>query len=120
MARILVIDDEESARYTLREYLQTGGHEVVVAEDGGKGLDLHNDNGFNLVIVDIYMPGLGGLETIQMLRLRDQKLPIIAVSGGGQYKRLESLISSVDVGATTRMLKPFTKDHLLEVVQAEL
>jgi len=117
MARILVIDDEETARYTVRAYLESAGHGVVEAEDAHIGLDLHAGSRFDLVIIDIFMPRLDGLAAIKALRRRDPELPIIAVSGGGKYNRLEPLIKSAEAGANGRMIKPFTKDGLLGEVR---
>ena len=84
MARILVIDDETAVRSVVGRMLRRGGHETMEASDGASGIELLRSSAVDLVIIDIYMPGLGGLATIPLLRNTWPALKIIAVSSAGR------------------------------------
>ena len=81
MARILVIDDEPQLRDLLQKALTSVGHEVVVAQDGAEGLRAFVAAAAELVIIDLYMNGRDGMETMSDLRKHAPKVPIIAMSG---------------------------------------
>ena len=91
MARILVIDDEELARFTLREILEAAGHEVVEAANGNEGTAFQRANPCDIVITDMIMPEKEGLETIVELKGEYPDLKIIAISGGGRTRNLDFL-----------------------------
>jgi len=79
--RILVVDDEKPVRETLAALLRQEGYNVVVAEGGHSAVEAIEVFTFGLVIVDIFMPGMNGLETIQVFRTGAPTVPIIAMSG---------------------------------------
>src|SRR6266481_3540044 len=81
MARILVVDDDAPVRTTVRLLLERGGHDVVAAADGRSGLKTIEAERFDLLIVDIFMPGMDGLETIRNVRSRLPDLPVLVMSG---------------------------------------
>jgi len=116
MARILVIDDEELARFTLREILQAAGHEVTEATNGNEGITLHKVQPFDLIITDIIMPEKEGVETIIELKRDYPDLMIIGISGGGRTRNLDFLKLAEQFGAEKVLAKPFTEDELLECV----
>ena len=66
LARILIVDDDNAVRMTFRLLLEGAGHNVVVASDGRHGLDLLNAEAFDLLILDIFMPGMDGFETLRL------------------------------------------------------
>src|SRR5436190_16251520 len=84
MPRVLVIDDNEQIRRLIGLTLRCEGFEVLEAGDGDWGLRLYREQPADLVICDIFMPDKEGLETIQTLITLEPRLPIIAISGGGQ------------------------------------
>jgi len=86
MARILLIDDDEGFRGMLQRTLQRAGYEVVASGSGKEGLDLLSRVRVDLVLTDIIMPDMDGLEIIQRLRQTQPSLKIIATSGGGRKK----------------------------------
>jgi YesN/AraC family two-component response regulator len=118
MARVLVIDDEELARFTLREVLQTAGHEVAEATNGNEGITLQKAQPFDLIITDIIMPKKEGVETIIELKKDFPDLKIIGISGGGRTRNLDFLKLAKQFGAEKVLAKPFTEDELLESVNA--
>ncbi|HEY2137683.1 MAG TPA: response regulator, partial [Xanthobacteraceae bacterium] len=81
MARILVVDDEVSVRLTIKTILEREGNAVVLAECGHDGADAIEAYAFDMAIVDIFMPGMSGIETIRTFRASAPGLPIIAMSG---------------------------------------
>lgn len=118
MARILVIDDEELARFTVASLLESAGHEVVEAPNGQVGLSLQNAQLFDLVVTDIIMPKKEGVETIIKLKRDHPDLKIIAISGGGRTRNLDFLKLAKQFGADKILAKPFTEKELMEEVNA--
>ncbi|CCQ72428.1 response regulator [Magnetospira sp. QH-2] len=116
MATILVIDDEELARFTIQEILESEGHVVLEAANGEEGLAVFRDNKVDLVITDIIMPRKEGIETISELKADAPNLPVIAISGGGRTRNLDFLELSKEYGATSVVVKPFTDEDLMAVV----
>jgi DNA-binding NarL/FixJ family response regulator len=120
MATILVIDDEEGVRYAIRAVLESQGHVVAEADTGATGLRALATARFDLVICDIIMPDKDGVETIVEIRecLPGQK--IVAMSGGGRFKKEEYLTLASAVGATHTVMKPFDAQTLTDMVDALL
>ena len=118
MARILVIDDEPLARYTMRYALENSGHSVVEAENGRQGLDLYESEWFDLTITDILMPEKDGIQTIQEFKWFRADGKIIAVTGGGMLRAGGRLNLAENTGADSILEKPFTDDQLIKCVDA--
>jgi len=116
MARILIVDDEDMVRLTLRKFLETAGHEVFEAENGEKGLKAFQDQPADLVITDIIMPEKEGIETIVDLKKEVPDLPIIAISGGGRIGNMDFLEIAGKLGARHVLSKPFDRQELLRLV----
>ena len=91
MARILIIDDEDELRILLRQMLEHAGHEVTEAVNGTEGIELYERDTHELIITDIIMPEMEGVETMLALRRTDPELPIIAISGGGRLDATDFL-----------------------------
>lgn len=117
MPRILVIEDEELARYSMRDILESGGYEVVEASDGREGILVQEDRAADLVITDIIMPHKDGVETVIEMRRAFPDLPIIAVSGGGRTRNLSFLSMAKEFGANESLVKPFAAADLLAAVE---
>jgi CheY-like chemotaxis protein len=120
MARILIIDDDAVMRHAMRASLERHGHQVAEAGDGKAGLAVYKENVFDLVITDIIMPGMEGLETVQALRKFTPTLKIIAMSAGGKGSADDYLELASRFGARRTLRKPFTAEELLAAVSAEL
>jgi CheY-like chemotaxis protein len=115
--RILVIDDEEPVRMIVREMLIIEGYEVVVAGNGKVGLQLFRSDPTDLIITDIFMPEMEGLETIRELHREYPGVKIIAMSGGGESGMLSFLSYAKRFGALRALRKPFSREELLTNVQ---
>lgn len=118
MAVILVIDDEEIIRVLLRSALQAAGHEVTEAANGREGLDLYRKKPPDLVITDILMPELNGLDLILALTRQFLHAKVIAISGSGEGKNV--LDHAKLLGARRTFRKPFSLTQLLDAVRYEL
>lgn len=115
-ARILVIDDDPLVRATLRALLEGEGYEVTIAVDGENGLEAFRRHTPDLVITDIVMPEVEGIETIRQMREIAPNLPILAISGGGRGVSLDYLRMAQRLGATEVLAKPFEAEELVGVV----
>src|SRR5215213_8250048 len=114
--RILVVDDESQIARVLRTGLKTHGYDVRVASDGVSALETFNDWRPDLVVTDLAMPNLDGLELCRRLRAVSQ-LPIIVLSVRGEEK---TKVEALDAGADDYVTKPFGMDELLARVRAQL
>jgi DNA-binding NtrC family response regulator len=117
MADILIIDDDRQMRRLLMRILTGVGHTVRQAENGRDGVESFARQRADMVITDIVMPDMEGLETILSLRRENPTLPIIAISGGTDPVYLRAAAS---LGATGSLRKPFAPTALLELVEAML
>ena len=114
--RILIVDDEPQIGRVMRTALSTHGFDVRVAADGESGLDLFNDWRPTLVITDLSMPNVGGLEFCRRIRLLSE-VPIIVLS----VKSEEAMkVEALDAGADDYVTKPFGMDELLARIRAAL
>ena len=114
MAEILVIDDEPQMQRLLARILKRAGHRVHLANNGEDGLGLFHRVHPALVITDIVMPGMEGIEVIRELRQEAPTIPILAISGGGPAVYLRA---ATGLGATAALAKPFGATELLAVVE---
>lgn len=113
--KILVIDDEADLRATFQERLTLEGYQVWTASNGRKGLQVYQDHSFDLVITDVLMPELDGLEVVRTLRRFNPTIPIIVMSGGGN-RNLDFLVEAEEFGATRTISKPFRHDELIAMI----
>jgi len=116
MAHLLVVDDDALLREVLRFGLERVGHQVSEAVDGRSALALHQANPADLVITDIIMAGMEGLETIIELRKHFPTTKIIAISGGGMGKAGDYLALASKFGAHRTVAKPFSMIKLAGLV----
>src|SRR6185369_14875951 len=114
--RILIVDDEPQITRVLRTGLGTRGYDVRVAADGETALDTFNDWHPDLVITDLAMPNMNGLELCRRLRLISQ-VPIIVLSVRGEEK---TKVEALDAGADDYVTKPFGIEELLARLRASL
>ncbi|MFZ5790434.1 MAG: response regulator [Pseudomonadota bacterium] len=117
MARILIIDDEEAVRLTLRQILQHAGYDVVEAENGAVGLARMREKSADLVITDIIMPEMEGVETVTAMRKEFPAVKLIAMSGGGRTGNFNFLGAALKLGAAKVLQKPFNRVALLDAVR---
>jgi DNA-binding response OmpR family regulator len=120
MPSILIVDDDENLRDGLRRTLHQAGYEVREASDGLQGLRSVEQTPVDVILLDIFMPGKEGLETIRELRRAHSAIRIIAMSGGGSKGSFDVLTMAGWLGARRTLAKPFSREQLLEAVRGEL
>jgi CheY-like chemotaxis protein len=123
MQRVLVIDDQPYVRATVITGLTARGFEVVGAATGAAGLQLFEKSNFDLVIVDIYMPGMDGVHVIRKLRAHTPGLPIIAMSGvelGQSGRTTLDFFPTAGLNDIGLLKKPFRAAELISEVNRVL
>jgi CheY-like chemotaxis protein len=120
MGTILIVDDNERLRATLDRALSQAGYLTMTAADGGVALRMLMDVEVDLVITDIYMPEMDGIELLSRILDRMPHAKVIAMTAGGSLVREELLDDARMLGAVRVISKPFTTDELMEVVRESL
>lgn len=116
-ARILVIEDEERIRQFLKRGLTYEKYAVETAVDGQEGLDKARDNPPDLVLLDVMLPGIDGLEVCRRLRAASDDVPILMLTA---KESIEDRVAGLNAGADDYLTKPFSFDELLARVRALL
>jgi CheY-like chemotaxis protein len=116
LAKILVIDDEEGVRRVIGKILVRAGHDVLEAPDGKVALSLVKKEAADLVICDLFMPEMDGVEVLRQLRRDYPNLRVVAISGGAYQGRVQLLDVAKALGAVAVLGKPFQPHQLLELV----
>jgi CheY-like chemotaxis protein len=112
---LLVVDDNADTCQSMKLLLERAGYQVEVAPNGARAIELQRELGADVVITDIFMPEVDGLETITRLRHEFPGVKIIAMTGGGMSFNRENYLLSADVaGADAVLRKPFEKATLLQ------
>ncbi|MEY3450890.1 MAG: hypothetical protein RL711_715 [Bacteroidota bacterium] len=110
MSKILIIDDEKSIRYTLREILEYEKYIVEEAKDGEEGLEMITNNHYDVVLCDIKMPKMDGIELLDKIALLDKEVQIIMISAHGN---IETAVEATKKGAFDFIQKPIDLNRLL-------
>ena len=116
MPRILIVDDDPMQRALISKALAGGGHESLFAADGRAALELCQHTSVDLVVTDMVMPELDGLELLKALMEDHPKIPIIAISGTSA----EKLNKSARFGAHAILVKPLNPEDLLREIERAL
>lgn len=118
MARILIADDEEALSLLLERALTVAGHTAQRAKDGNAALAILKTAPIEVAIVDLYMPGKDGIETIIEIRRQFPAVKIIAISGSVPKTSDAILLMAQKLGAHLTLAKPFSMDEILEAVKS--
>jgi DNA-binding response OmpR family regulator len=115
--RLLIIEDEAPMRTALVETLKAEGYRVMSAADGNTGLELACTEPFDLVLLDVMMPGLDGFAVCRELRKRGRAMPVLMLTAKGQ---IDDRVDGLDSGADDYLVKPFSLKELLARIRALL
>lgn len=115
--RILVIDDERLIRWSLEKELSKHGYEVVLVETGKEGLQKMGEEEFDLVLLDIKLPGIDGIEVLRRIRQRDNSSVVIIITAHGM---VDTAVEAMRLGAYDYIEKPFRLDHLALAIRKAL
>ncbi|WP_320168373.1 sigma-54 dependent transcriptional regulator [Mangrovibacterium marinum] len=114
MSKILVVDDERSIRNTLKDILEYEKYQVDVAEDGNAGLNLVKKNEYDIVLCDIKMPGMDGIEVLGKIQEAGIDTPVVMISGHGN---IDTAVESIKKGAYDFIEKPLDLNRLLITIR---
>lgn len=114
MSKILVIDDERSIRNTLKDILEYEKYEVDLAEDGKKGLEMVKQTEYDIILCDIKMPGMDGIEVLEQLNSQAPDSPVVMISGHGN---IDTAVESIKKGAYDFIEKPLDLNRLLITIR---
>jgi DNA-binding NtrC family response regulator len=115
--RILVVDDELTVCKSIRQVLVGGDCEVDMAQSGEEALRMEADRPYDVMIVDLMMPGLSGIDLLRMLKAKNPKARIIMVTG---YPTMRNTLQAMQLGAVDFLPKPFLPTTLRNLVAAAL
>lgn len=116
-AKILVIDDEEVVHISLKRILGRQGHHVVTTASGHEALEILVNECFDMVITDLMMPEMNGIELLQELKKRSIASPVLMITG---YPTIKTALQALRLGAVDYLAKPFTRAELLSPVNRAL
>jgi two-component system, OmpR family, response regulator len=111
---VLIVDDEDDFRETLVKRLQKRHLNVFGAESGQKALDLMNKLLFDVVILDVKMPGLDGIDTLREMKKKNPYMEVILLTG---HASMESGVEGMHLGAFDYVMKPVNIDDLMEMIR---
>ena len=113
--KILIIDDEQGIRDILTDILNDEGHKVLSAADGAEGLDMLKTNEVELVLLDVWMPNLGGLETLEVIRRDYPNVTVVMMSGHAMF---DQAVTATKLGAHDFLEKPLALKKVLDMVNS--
>jgi two-component system, NtrC family, nitrogen regulation response regulator NtrX len=111
---ILIVDDESSIRQSLKGVLEDEGYQVTLADSGESCLDLLRRRGFDLILLDVWLPGMDGLEVLQSIKQADERAEVIMISGHGT---IETAVRATKLGAFDFLEKPLSLEKTLILVK---
>ena len=111
--QVLIVDDELNLRKILSAQLTRDGYDVLVAEDGEQGLEMLRENHIDLVITDLRMPKVDGMELLRRALTQDPNLPVVMITAHGT---VDTAVEALKLGAFDYLTKPFDKDEVRQVV----
>ncbi|OCA85680.1 DNA-binding response regulator [Bacillus sp. FJAT-27225] len=117
MARILVIEDEEKIARVLELELEFEGYSVTKATDGIEGLEAYRTGEWDLILLDVMLPGMSGIDLLRRIRSSDKETRIIMLTAKGS---IEDKVTGLDLGANDYITKPFQIEELLARIRAAL
>ena len=117
MAHVLVVDDDANVRALVRKVLTKLGHKVWDVADGKEALRVLETSPVDLIISDVYMADMDGMELLVRIQQLELHVPVVVISGGGFKPRDEVLRMAAACGAVATLDKPFTVEQLRDTVE---
>jgi DNA-binding NtrC family response regulator len=115
--KILVVDDEDIVRTSCSRTLSPEGYDVRLAKNGAEGLKMASEERFDLVLTDLKMPDMDGIEVLRIIKEQWPETAVIIVTG---YQTVDTAVKAIKLGAYDYIEKPFTPDALITAVREAL
>jgi len=115
--QVLIVDDEVNLRKILAAQLSSAGYDVMLAEDGEQGLQMLKDNHIDLVVTDLKMPKVDGMQLLREALREDPTLPVVMITAHGT---VDTAVEALKLGAFDYLTKPFDKDEVRQIVAKAL
>ena len=112
--KVLVIDDQAGIRALMTEVFTALGIEVLEAKNGSEGLETMDRRQPDMILLDMKMPGLSGIETLRLIRAKNYAVPIILVTA---YQENDIIVEAERLGVTARLVKPFDIEELKRIAR---
>lgn len=112
---ILLIDDDDIIHSLVEEYFRNTNCELLLAKSGDEGIKMFNENGVDLILLDLHMPGTSGYDTLKEIKAINKHVDIVICTCDDQYQR-----STYDEGAIAYIVKPFTYDKFMNIISIVL
>lgn len=117
MSRMLLVEDDEFGRGALRELFEEHGWDVAEAENGMEAMRLLAQTDFDVIVTDVFMPDMDGVELIRQIKVTKKSPKILAISGGGAGMGADNTVDIIGaIGADAALQKPVSNDELLRTV----
>ncbi len=117
MQRVLIIDDDETVRDVLQSFLAGKGFEVTLAVDGQSGIDYIKNSSFDIILTDLIMPGISGIEILKEISTLNIKTPVLVITAFGT---VQTAVEAMKLGAFEYVTKPFNLDEIMIVINKAL
>lgn len=117
MSRILIVDDDKNLRFSFKTWMKKEGYEILEAPDGLTAIQMVDAEPFDLVVMDIRMPGMSGLEAFEVIHERHPKLPVIIATA---YGTTDTAIKTMHLGAYDYVLKPMELQELKRIIASAI
>jgi two-component system nitrogen regulation response regulator NtrX len=114
MKTVLVVDDEKNIRETLKDVLEDDGYTVFLAENGKRALEMLELRGIDVVLLDLWLPEMGGMDVLKRIKDLDSNIPVIIISGHGN---IDTAVKATKVGAFDFIEKPLSIEKVLNVIK---
>lgn len=112
--KLLIIDDEENIRKMLKRSLEAENYQIELAFNGEEGLQKAKEDDFDLILLDLNLPGMDGIEVLENLREEDNLTPVLIITG---YGSVDSAVKVMKLGAIDYLQKPFNPEEIKEQIQ---
>lgn len=114
---ILVIDDEPDISWVFQQFLEDEGYKVSTANSGEEAIDIVKKGNIDLIIMDVMLPGIDGLETYRQIKKMGLNLPVIMITG---YGSMTKAMEAVELGAVDYITKPFKDEYVTNLIKVAL
>jgi CheY-like chemotaxis protein len=115
---IVVADDDPVVQQTCKHCLEAAGYQVMLADSGADAVRAVVDGEVSIVLLDVFMPDMDGLETLLSIKKKSPSTPVVVMTGGGARIRLDFLDAAKIFGADDVMRKPFTAQQLVSIIDS--